>query len=220
MNQKNNGKLNNTQQQKPRKRTIASRFDGFLPIVIDVETGGASPKTDALLEIAAFLIERDEAGFFQLGDMFHCHVEPFEGANLNPESMAVNRIDPYHPFRFAIKEEKAMQDLFEFVQKAIHSQRCRRAILVGHNAHFDLSFIQAAAKRSKLKNKNPFHTYTVFDTATLSGFFYGKTVLAKALRVAKIPFDREQAHSAIYDAKQTGILFCKMLNYRERNRKK
>ena len=36
---------------------MASRFRGFLPVVIDVECGGFNPNTDALLEIAAVLIE-------------------------------------------------------------------------------------------------------------------------------------------------------------------
>lgn len=197
---------------KKKYKKMAYRFNGFLPIVVDVETGGSNSNTDALLEIAAFLIERDEEGLFSVGEMYHCHVKPFEGANLNPEALEVNRIDPYHPFRFAIDEEKALEELYAFVNKALETQQCRRAILVGHNAHFDLSFLQAAAKRVKVRHKDPFHRYTVFDTATLAGYIYGKTVLAKAMRSARIPFDRDQAHSAIYDAEKTAILFCKILN--------
>ena len=32
---------------------LADRFRGFLPVVVDVETGGFNPATDALLEVAA-----------------------------------------------------------------------------------------------------------------------------------------------------------------------
>ncbi len=189
---------------------MKSRFDGFLPIVIDVETGGANARTDALLEIAAVLVDMDEDGVCTPGETFACHVLPFDGANLDPKALEVNRIDPFHPFRFAVSEMEALTNLFNFADEAIRQQQCRRAILVGHNAHFDLSFIQAAAKRCKLQN--PFHRFTCFDTATLGGLAYGKTVLAKALKAAKIPFDRNQAHSAIYDAEATTVLFCKILN--------
>jgi ribonuclease T len=41
---------------------IASRFRGFLPVVVDVETGGINPATDALLEIAVVLLGYDEHG--------------------------------------------------------------------------------------------------------------------------------------------------------------
>lgn len=191
---------------------IKKRFDGFLPIVIDVETSGARAHTDALLEIAAFLVELDDEGKYVIGDFYHTHVEPFEGARIDPEAMAVNRITIEHPFRFAIPEEDALTGLFEFTREALKKHQCRRAILVGHNAHFDLGFLQATAKRCKLYNKNPYHNYTVFDTATLGAMFYGKSVLAKAIAAAKIEFNRDEAHSAVYDARKTAELFCGILN--------
>lgn len=200
----------------PNEKIISRRFDGFLPVVIDVETGGGNPQKDALLEIAACLVDYNEEGELVLKENFACHVIPFEGSRLEPESMAVNKIDPYHPFRFAIPEEKAIAQLFDFVAKALEATKCRRAILVGHNAHFDLSFIQAAAKRCKIHN-SPFHTYTVFDTATLGGLVFGKTVLAKVCKAAKIKFDPNEAHSAIYDTDRTAELFCKIINLQAKN---
>lgn len=190
---------------------IRKRFDGFLPVVIDVETGGGNALKDALLEIAVRLVDYNDEGLLAPQESFACHVVPFEGSRMDPEAMAVNKIDPYHPFRFAIPEEQALQQLFDFIGKAVDERKCRRAILVGHNAHFDLSFIQAAAKRCKTKN-NPFHTYTVFDTATLGGLVYGKTVLLKVCKAAKIKFNPKEAHSAIYDTDRTAELFCKIIN--------
>jgi ribonuclease T len=201
----------------PNRKKMRYRFDGYLPVVVDLETGGAHAQTDALLEMAAMLVECDQNGVFYPGKLYHCHIAPFEGACLHPEALAINRIDPYHPFRFAIDESEALSQLFAFVREALHRQRCRRALLVGHNAHFDLSFLQAAMQRSKLKEKSPFHSFTVMDTATLSGLVYGKTVLAKALRAANIPFDKDEAHSAIYDTRQTTELFCKILNNQNSN---
>lgn len=190
---------------------MKKRFDGYLPIVVDVETAGVNAQTDALLEIAAIVITQNEEGQFIPGKTFAVHVMPFEGAKLDQEALAVNRIDPYHPFRFAIAEKEAITQFYAFAREALAEQHCRRAVLVGHNAHFDLGFIQAAAKRVRLK-ESPFHSFTVFDTATLGGLVYGKTVLAKILKAAKIPFDREQAHSAIYDTKVTAEFFCHAIN--------
>lgn len=190
---------------------IKKRFDGYLPIVVDIETSGVDYQKNAILEIAAVSLNYNEENLLMPVSDFACHVTPFEGARLDETALEITGIDPFHPFRFDISEHDALTQLFHFVNQILEQTRCRRAVLVGHNAHFDLSFILAAAKRCKLKN-TPFHAFTVFDTATLSGLIFGKTVLAKALRASKIGFDINEAHSAIYDAKQTAALFCYIVN--------
>ncbi len=192
--------------------SLSERFNGYLPIVIDLETAGVNPLKDALLEIAAVRIKFGDDNHLIPADLFACHVKPFEGAHLDPTALEINRIDPYHPFRLAIDEKKALEDLFAFTSAAVKETSCRRAVLVGHNAHFDLSFLQAAMKRCKLTH-SPFHAFTCFDTATLSGVVLGKTILAKALKEANIPFDKNEAHSAIYDAQRTAELFCYIVNH-------
>src|SRR3990167_5939353 len=192
-------------------KEIKKRFDGYLPIVIDIETSGVDYQKNAILEIAAVMVNyNDEGKLIPFAD-FACHVTPFEVARLDEDALEVTGIDPYHPFRFDISEHDALTQLFQFVKKALDETECRRAVLVGHNAHFDLSFILTAAKRCKFK-ETPFHAFTVFDTATLSGLVFGKTVLAKALYAAKLGFNKNEAHSAIYDAKQTADLFCYIIN--------
>jgi ribonuclease T len=88
---------------------------------------------------------------------------------------------------------------------------CKRAILVGHNASFDLNFINEAANRCSLK-RNPFHPFSCFDTATLCGLAYGHTVLAKAVDLAGFEWDVDQAHGAAYDAEKTADIFCDVVN--------
>jgi len=154
----------------------------------------------------------DEQGLLYPGNTLAHHIIPFEGANLDPQALEFNKIDPYHPFRFAISEQEALEALCNAVQVALHRTQCNRAVLVGHNAWFDLAFVMAMAKRCKYK-KIPFHSFTSFDTATLSGLVYGQTVLAKALKAAQIPFNVNEAHSAIYDAKCTAELFCEIVNH-------
>lgn len=201
-------------------KKMNTRFGGYLPIVVDVETAGLRPKTDALLEVACVFLALDEMGLLAPVKTEAYHVLPFEGANLDEKALEINQIlDPYHPFRFAQDEEKVLKSLFKKINDALKQTNCRRAVLVGHNASFDLSFIQQASRRCKLYS--PFHQFTCFDTATLAGVALGQTVLAKALYKADIPFDVKEAHSAIYDAEKTAELFCKIVNqYPHQNKKK
>ncbi|MDP3705268.1 MAG: ribonuclease T [Legionellaceae bacterium] len=191
-------------------QSIKQRFRGFLPVIIDIETAGVDPERNALLEICAVLVDMTPQGYFTPGESFFEHILPFEGAELDAKSLAFNRIDPYQPLRFAVDEKSALEQLFTPINKALKQHHCQRAVLVGHNAWFDLLFLKSATRRSGLKL--PFHAFTCFDTATLSGLVYGQTVLAKAVKEAGIPFDPDEAHSAIYDAKKTADLFCAILN--------
>lgn len=191
--------------------TLSKRFRDFLPVVVDVETGGVNPETDALLEIAAISIKMDNKGKIYPDKLYHYHVLPFAGARLDPVSLALNKIDPYHPFRFAVTEHEALLNLFQQIQRECANKRCQRAVLVGHNAWFDLAFINAAKLRCNIEY-SPFHRFTSLDTATLSALVYGQTVLAKALKKAKIAYSKEAAHSAIYDTQCTAELFCKIVN--------
>lgn len=193
------------------KSAIAKRFRGFLPVVVDFETGGFNPERDALLEMAFVTLKMDEHGLLKRDQTYACHVQPFLGAHMDPRCLAVNKIDPYHPFRFAISENQALKEMLGPIKKELARQQCQRAVLVGHNPWFDLSFLLATVKRCHYKN-NPFHSFTTFDTATLGAMAFGETILVKAALAAGLPFDREEAHSAIYDAQITADLFCIIIN--------
>ncbi|MBA6413078.1 ribonuclease T [Parahaliea sp. F7430] len=190
---------------------ICDRFRGFLPVVVDLETGGFMASTDAILEIAATIVRMDEDGLLAVHRTYNFQVKPFEGANIEQAALDFTGIDPWHPFREAVSEEDALTDMFRIVRKEIRDQGCNRAILVGHNAHFDGGFINAAVERCGIK-RNPFHPFSFFDTATLSGLAYGQTVLARACSAAGIAFDNDEAHSAAYDAERTAELFCEIVN--------
>lgn len=195
-------------------RSIAERFRSYLPVVVDVETGGFNPETDALLEIAAMIISMDESGKLMPGTACSSHVIPFENANLEPKSLEVNGIDPWHPLRAARNESDALGHIFKPIRQALKDNDCTRAILVGHNAFFDLNFVNAAVKRSGIK-RNPFHPFSNFDTVSLAGLAYGQTVLAKVSEASGIKWDNDAAHSAVYDTLQTATLFCNIVNYWE-----
>jgi ribonuclease T len=190
---------------------IGQRFRGFLPVVVDVETGGFNAKTDALLEIAVVLLSIDDKGFLAPDKTLSTHVQPFEGANLEPASLEINGIDPWHPLRIALPEKDALNWVFKDIRRSIKNNECKRAILVGHNANFDLSFINEAVGRSKIK-RNPFHPFSSLDTVTLGAMAYGQTVLSRIVQAAKLAWDNNEAHSAIYDAQKTAEIFCTIIN--------
>ncbi len=190
---------------------MARRFRGYLPVVIDVETGGFNAKTDALLEIAAVILGIDPAGNLQREETLWFHVQPFPGANIEEASLKIHGIDPHHPLRPAVPEKDALSQIFKRVREVMHSQACTRAILVGHNAHFDLGFVNAAAERCNLK-RSPFHPFSVFDTATLAGVACGQTVLRRAIEACGLPWEDKAAHSARYDTERTADLFCLIVN--------
>jgi ribonuclease T len=193
--------------------SVANRFRGYLPVVVDVETAGFNAQTDALLEVAAVMLTVNDEGDWVEDEGITRHVQPFEGANLEQAALDFNGIDPDHPFRkeIAVPEKDALLDIFKLVRAKLKAHACKRAILVGHNPAFDISFMNAAVDRTNIK-RNPFHPFSTFDTATLGGLAYGQTVLSRAVEKAGIHWDSTEAHSARYDAERTAELFCKVVN--------
>lgn len=190
---------------------IKDRFRGFLPVVVDVETAGFNCETDALLEVAVVMVQMNAAGNLVRGNTFDQNILPFKGANIEESSLKfIGMEDPFHPFREAVSEKEALTALFKPINHQLKITGCSRAILVGHNAFFDLGFIKAAADRCRIKS--PFHEFSTFDTVSLAGLAYGQTVLAKAAVEAGMEWDNKQAHSAVYDTEQTADLFCEIVN--------
>ncbi|MDH3789477.1 MAG: ribonuclease T [Xanthomonadales bacterium] len=190
---------------------IADRFRGFLPVVVDVETGGFDAGKDALLEIAACIIRMDDFGRLFIAETVDVNVKPFEGANINPKSLEITGIVIDSPLRNALPEKEALSQLFQPIRKEVRSTACQRAILVGHNSFFDLSFLNAAIARTAFK-RSPFHPFSSFDTATLGGLAFGQTVLSRAVQAAGLDWNESEAHSAIYDTEKTAALFCAIVN--------
>ena len=192
---------------------IAGRFRSYYPVVVDVETAGFDPVKDALLEVAVVFLEVNKDGMWSPMETISKHIQPFPGANLDQAALEFTGIDPDHPFRkeIAVSEKEALRDIFQTVKRMMKQHGCSRAILVGHNPSFDLSFINAAANRCGI-TRNPFHPFSTFDTATLGGLAYGQTVLSRAVQAAGLDWEEEEAHSALYDAERTAELFCNIVN--------
>lgn len=193
------------------KSLMAQRFRGFLPVVVDVETGGFNADTDALLEIAMVTLRMDDDGMLHPHETLSANIHPFDGANLEQEALDFTGIDPFDPERDAEFEIDALTPMLQTVRREIKATGCNRAVLVGHNAHFDHGFLRAAIDRNDIK-RDPFHPFSSFDTASIAAIALGQTVLAKSCKVAGIDFDNGEAHSAAYDTYKTAELFCYIVN--------
>ena len=189
---------------------LKNRFRKYLPVVVDLETGGFDPEINAILEIAITLIEEEDNKLI-VGDTYRHHIDPFEGSIVEEKSLEFTKIKLDHPLRNGINEKDALNDLFKIINKTKNKYECSRAILVGHNAHFDSSFLAAAYKRNNIK-KTPFHKFSLIDTVSLGVLSTGQTVLARICNELDIDYDNDKAHSAAYDTAVTAKVFCSIVN--------
>lgn len=189
---------------------LKNRFRKYLPVVVDLETGGFDSKENAILEIAITLIEESEDTLF-VGETHRFHIEPYEGLVVEDESLQFTKINLNHPLRNAVPESHALKELFNIINKAKAKYECSRAILVGHNAHFDLAFLNEAIARNNIK-RSPFHPFSVLDTVSLGVLATNQTVLARICDSLSIDYDSNEAHSAAYDSDVTAKVFCRILN--------
>ena len=189
---------------------LKNRFRKYLPVVVDLETGGFDYENSAVLEIAITLIEEEDNQLL-VGETHRYHIEPYDGLIVEDESLEFTKIKLNHPLRNAVSEEIALKELFKIINVHKNKYECSRAILVGHNAHFDLSFLKAATNRNNIK-KSPFHSFSVLDTVTLGALATNQTVLAKICESLNVEYDSKEAHSAAYDSDVTAKVFCKIIN--------
>lgn len=189
---------------------LAERFRGYLPVVVDLETGGFNSTTNPLLEIACAFLTLRQGKLLSRSQHAWC-VAPFEGSEVDPASLKVTGIDLDDPNRRGLNEAEAVADFFKLVRQQMKLHSCNRAIMVAHNAAFDLGFLSAVCNRCNI-NRSPFHPFSTIDTASLAAVAYGHTVLSEACKRAGIEFSAQQAHSAAYDTACTTELFCQIVN--------
>ena len=189
---------------------LKDRFRKFLPVVVDLETGGFDAKKNAILEIAIQLIDVDNSKLI-LGDSHRYHINPFNGLIVDKDALEFLKLDLNHPLRVAVEEELALKEIFKIINKQRSKYECSRAILVGHNAFFDHSFLLEACLRNNIK-KSPFHPFSIIDTVSLGVLATKQTVLARICKELGIIYENKKAHSAAYDAMITAQVFCNIIN--------
>jgi ribonuclease T len=186
------------------------RFRGYLPVPVDLETGGFDNQNNPILEIACSFVTLAD-GILSISSQHQWIVTPFQGSTVEPASLKITGIDLDDPMRNGMTERDALQAFFVQVRREMKRANCHRAILVAHNASFDHGFIKAACARSDIK-RNPFHPFSTIDTVALSAVSFGHTVLSETCRRAGLEFDEAKAHGAAYDADRTAELFCQIVN--------
>jgi len=193
-----------------RSTDMSTRFRGYLPVVVDLETGGFNPASHAILEMALVEVGFDGRALV-IKRRWEQAVAPYPGSAMDPASLKVTGIDPDDPTRGALDEGEAFREMFRRVRRAIRAAGCQRAILVAHNAAFDHQFMLQAFDRNNLK-RSPFHPFSFIDTASLAAVALGHTVLSESCARAGIEFEPDRAHNALYDAEKTAELFCEIVN--------
>ena len=189
---------------------MANRFRGFLPVAVDIETSGFDANRHGILEIAAVTFEFLN-GELVIDQRLRWAVRPFASAAIDQASLKITGIDLDDHDRGAIGEKNALMEMFKVVRKAVKRHGCQRAILLAHNAAFDAGFLRKAVERTRVK-RDPFHPFSTLDTASIAAVAYGHTVLSEACARAGIPYEKDKAHSALYDAERCALLFCKVVN--------
>ncbi len=157
-------------------------------VVFDLETTGFSPINNRIIEIGAVKVSGGK-----IAERFSTFVNPQVPIPFKIEELTGIRDDMVLN---APVIEKALPEFLEF---------CRGAIMVAHNAGFDMSFISKNCQRQKLPCE-----YTVIDTVALARVLlphlnrFKLDTVAKALKISL-----ENHHRAVDDAACTAEIFVK-----------
>ncbi len=194
------------------------RFRGFLPVVIDVETGGfhlAAP-TRCWRSPPSSSRWTTPAGCAAARRMrFTC--KPFEGARLDPVSLEVNGIDPWHPLRPAIDEADALQRLFREIRTAIRAH----ALPARHSRRATTrpSIWASSTRRSSAPASSAirFIRSRASTPRRSAASALGQTVLRARRAAGGHRMGSAAARTrAAYDAERTADLFCHICNLHAR----
>ncbi len=159
-------------------------------VVFDIETTGFSPVNNRIIEIGAVKVSGGE-----IADKFSTFVNPdvpipFEIEKLTGinDSMVIDA-----PFI-----EEVLPEFLAF---------CEGAVLVAHNAEFDMSFIKENAMRQNLKRE-----FTYVDTVGIARILLphqGKHTLDAVAKTMEVSL--ENHHRAVDDAGATAEIFVKFI---------
>ncbi|ULT58585.1 PolC-type DNA polymerase III [Neobacillus drentensis] len=160
-------------------------------VVFDVETTGLSAVYNTIIELAAVKIHNGE-----IIDRFESFANPHQRLSatiINLTSITDDML------KDAPEVDEVIKNFYDWAGDAV---------LVAHNASFDMGFLNVAYKQIGLeKAKNP-----VIDTLELGRFLYPEMKNHRLNTLAKkFDIDLTQHHRAIYDTEATGYLLLKML---------
>ncbi len=172
------------------KHATCQDFTGTF-VVFDLETTGFSPKKNKIIEIGAVKVVRGA-----ITERFSTFVNPKVPIPFQIEELTGIRDDMVLP---APGIEEVLPEFMEF---------CKDAVLVAHNAEFDMSFIQKNCEDIGLPCN-----FTVIDTVALARFLLPQLNRYKLDSVAKaVGVSLDHHHRAVDDAACTADIFVKFID--------
>jgi len=163
-------------------------------VVFDSETTGLTPSQDEVVQISAVRIV---GGRIIENEVFDELVDPGK-----PIPRSVTNV---HKITNAMVQGRPR---FVDVASSFH-EFCSNAVIVAHNAPFDMAFLHRYAPQMGIKWNHP-----ILDTVLLSAILFGSseehTLDSLSQRFGVIIPD-ESRHTALGDAQATAEIFCNML---------
>ena len=169
----------------------SQRLDSAVYVVLDVETTGLNTRADEIIEIGAVRLENgvETAEFSEL---------------INPGVPVPERVSEITGITTAMLRDK--RDLMTVMPE--FAKFCEGAVLVAHNASFDMAFFRRAFKKAGI----PFN-FTIVDTLALVRNQYPHLKTHKLGSMCKLlGISLLNAHRAVHDARATSLMLLKVLD--------
>lgn len=161
-------------------------------LILDTETGGINPHTDALLQIAAITrVSKNRINMF---------IEHDKSLRVTVEAASINGYPQSYDGKSKINEADAIFELFKFIKLHNISK------IWCHNAPFDASFLKAALSRANIAEQLPRFrcTQTMADTLNSIGGLPVKSLSLSSIAAELCPtIKRKEKHDAMDDAEIT-----------------
>lgn len=168
-------------------------------IIFDTETTGLDPSGDRLIEIGAVeLINR-----FPTGRSYHCFINPAE-RKVHPDAFAVHGISDDF-----LKDKPLFADIWQELDEFFGD-----AMLVAHNASFDIGFLNAECGRMERPHIEPAR---IVDTLALARRRHpgAKNSLDALCQRYGIDNARRIKHGALLDAELLAEVYIEMSGGRQ-----
>ncbi|KRN88621.1 PolC-type DNA polymerase III [Ligilactobacillus ceti] len=160
-------------------------------VVFDTETTGLSARYDKVIELSAVKMQNGN-----IIEKFEQFIDP--GHPLSETTIKLTSITDE-----MVKGSKSEKEVFTMFQEF-----CKGSIIVGHNATFDVDFMNAGYARHQM----PLISEPWVDTLPLARFLYPEMKSFRLNRLAKkFNVNLEHHHRAIYDAEATGFIYFALL---------
>lgn len=175
-------------------------------VVIDTETGGLDPSKTSLLQVGVVFVKDG-----QVVNAKEWNIKS-DIYNISAGAMKVNKIDIVEHDKNSVTLDVFYNELSTLSKEYYQG----KPTVIGHNLAFDLSFIHHYVGKEKWEK---LFSYRNIDTATIARFLIDSKKLELLKKVDldslstyfNVIAPSGDRHTALYDAKVTWKVYCKML---------